>query len=595
MLGPEGDVRFPWMDGTTYPLEVWFYTVRAALCEMDAVVARQQLFQTPITLRRSHPKPVQRAGRTRAAGITLRVGAGRNQGRRGYMEDVDFAHPTVSCGRRSVGLYGVLDGHGGADCAAFVADELPSVLAACLRRHGGKSGTQGVDAPGDGEVLYQAFLDVDADYLSSTHSNAGSTANVLCWDKETGIGFLANSGDTRTVVCGADGRARDVTRDRKATTPEEVARVATAGGFVANGRVMGSLAVARAFGDKALKIPLSAQGVPPCMVGDTSLKPRTAVTPAPELTMFCPRATDQFMVLATDGLWDVFSSQEAVDVVTGKATAMGKCYPPYFLILTPTPNLTLTLTLTLTPNQPLLHLGLLGEGSEDLLLNEAACKSELSRLADDVAALAVKKGSMDNVTVMVVMFDRCEQDAALRDLGDEPVEELKEGSMCAGLDDTFDESAGTEPDEQMSAAPLLSGVRGQPMGTGVTGGSDQQRKQQQSRAGAAVFGSPASPGALEKELGELLGTGTAASNPFASKAPLKVFPAPMGTQPRDVSNRFVTSSGLSNAGPAGGGTDEWSGVGSKENRIATATATAAQGTRDEDEDMMEFLMDDSNF
>jgi len=27
-LGPAGDVRFPWMDGTTYPLAVWYYSVR---------------------------------------------------------------------------------------------------------------------------------------------------------------------------------------------------------------------------------------------------------------------------------------------------------------------------------------------------------------------------------------------------------------------------------------------------------------------------------------------------------------------------------------------------------------------------------------
>jgi len=62
-----------------------------------------------------------------------------------YMEDVDFAYPAVNCGSRSVSLYGVLDGHGGADCAAYVAEELPSKMAATLRSKG--KGTT------DGEVV----------------------------------------------------------------------------------------------------------------------------------------------------------------------------------------------------------------------------------------------------------------------------------------------------------------------------------------------------------------------------------------------------------------------------------------------------------
>jgi serine/threonine protein phosphatase PrpC len=185
------------------------------------------------------------------------------------------------------------------------------------------------------QVLYRAFLEVDAEYLASTHSNAGSTANVLCWDKKAGVGYLANSGDTRTVVCGRNGIARDVTRDRKATTPEEIARVARAGGFVANGRVMGSLAVARAFGDKALKKALHPQGVPPSMLGDARVVPRTAVTSAPEVTTVCPRPSDQFMIMATDGLWDVYTSQEAVEMVAAKATSIGLLGEGRFLRLRP--------------------------------------------------------------------------------------------------------------------------------------------------------------------------------------------------------------------------------------------------------------------
>ena len=49
--------------------------------------------------------------------------------------------------------------------------------------------------------------------------------------------------------------AIDLTIDRKASDPEEVARIAESGGFVANGRVQGTLAVSRALGDSQLKAP----------------------------------------------------------------------------------------------------------------------------------------------------------------------------------------------------------------------------------------------------------------------------------------------------------------------------------------------------
>ena len=78
-----------------------------------------------------------------------------------------------------------------------------------------------------------------------------------------------------------------------------------------NGRVLGSLAVSRALGDAQLKQP-----------------GKRTVIPDPDVTTFRPNACtvtlpsgqealdiDEFIIIATDGLWDVVSSQEAVDYV----------------------------------------------------------------------------------------------------------------------------------------------------------------------------------------------------------------------------------------------------------------------------------------
>lgn len=390
----ENEIRFPWLDGTTYPLEVYFYTLRYTLRYSDESSIMNFLFDTPIPLRRDFPHPIYSNYKSRSSGIYLRVAAGRNQGRRNYMEDVDFAYPSVKSNNKnsntSVGIYGVLDGHGGAQCSAFIADEMTSTLATTLRKHQKNTNFA--------QILYETCLQLDEEYLSSTSNNAGSTANVMLWDKYSGVAYVANVGDTRTVIC-RDNTAYDITQDRKATTPEEIARVARNGGFVANGRVNGSLAVSRAFGDKALKN--SSGNNQSALL--TRLEPTTPVVPTPEITMYCPENYDTFMIIASDGLWDVFSSQQAVDWVREKATTSG----------------------------------LLGGMAVDLLINEAACQPEIETIAQQLAQEAVAKGSMDNITVMLVFFDRSEQDPQLVGLGNQvwPDElEIGDEAIDNGLD-----------------------------------------------------------------------------------------------------------------------------------------------------------------
>lgn len=77
-------------------------------------------------------------------------------------------------------------------------------------------------------------------------------------------------------------------QDHKACDAEEQARVEALGGFVIRRRVMGVLAVARAFGDFLLKKYVPAQ-------------PYTSTTKLD--------ARSQFIILACDGIWDVLEDQ----------------------------------------------------------------------------------------------------------------------------------------------------------------------------------------------------------------------------------------------------------------------------------------------
>lgn len=104
--------------------------------------------------------------------------------------------------------------------------------------------------------------------------------------------YVANCGDSRAVLC-RDGAAVPLTDDHKAAREDETARVEAAGGQILfwNGvRVMGLLAVSRAIGDHSL---------------------RPYVIAEPEVTIVNRHAGDELLVLASDGLWDVMSNQEA--------------------------------------------------------------------------------------------------------------------------------------------------------------------------------------------------------------------------------------------------------------------------------------------
>eukprot|EP00968_Pinguiococcus_pyrenoidosus_P004174 scaffold277_cov261-Pinguiococcus_pyrenoidosus.AAC.3 len=64
--------------------------------------------------------------------------------------------------------------------------------------------------------------------------------------------FIANVGDSRALLCRNGGLVL-ATRDHKASDEVEKERVLKTGGVVINGRVMGQLAVSRAFGDIEFK------------------------------------------------------------------------------------------------------------------------------------------------------------------------------------------------------------------------------------------------------------------------------------------------------------------------------------------------------
>ncbi|XP_020578486.1 probable protein phosphatase 2C 59 [Phalaenopsis equestris] len=185
-----------------------------------------------------------------------------------------------------VGLFGVFDGHGGARAAEYVKQHLFSNLI----KHP-KFNTDIKSAIAD------AYNDTDSEFLRSENGQSrdtGSTAStaILVGDRL----LIANVGDSRAVIC-RGGNAIAVSRDHKPDQTDERQRIEDAGGFVmwaGTWRVGGVLAVSRAFGDRLLK---------------------QYVVADPEIQEVEVDGSLEFLILASDGLWDVVSNEEAVTMV----------------------------------------------------------------------------------------------------------------------------------------------------------------------------------------------------------------------------------------------------------------------------------------
>lgn len=147
------------------------------------------------------------------------------------------------------------------------------------------------------EAISSAFLKFDKHLRIKCHptSNISGCTVVCAFTSPTHI-FIANCGDSRAVLFDKDG-SRFATEDHKPLNPNERTRIINAGG-TATERINGTLAVSRALGDFNFK---DDRRRGPC---------DQLVSPEPEITIIERRPTDEFLVLACDGIWDVLNNHD---------------------------------------------------------------------------------------------------------------------------------------------------------------------------------------------------------------------------------------------------------------------------------------------
>ncbi|EOX99480.1 Phosphatase 2C family protein isoform 7 [Theobroma cacao] len=175
-----------------------------------------------------------------------------------------------------LGLFAIFDGHLGHDVAKYLQVHLFDNI---LKEH--DFWTEMEDA------IRRAYHSTDAEILDKARllGRGGSTAVTAILINGQKL-VVANVGDSRAVIC-KNGVAEQLSVDHEPS--KEKRMIESRGGFVSNlpgdvPRVDGQLAVARAFGDKSLKLHLSSE---------------------PDVTAVPIGDDVEFIILASDGIWKV--------------------------------------------------------------------------------------------------------------------------------------------------------------------------------------------------------------------------------------------------------------------------------------------------
>ena len=223
-------------------------------------------------------------------------------------------------------LFGVFDGHGrrGERVADYVMHEIPKRLRTHPKYQSNLT-----------EALVETYLSVDADIKGKADVEpyrSGSTACIAILQGSTLA--VSNVGDSRAVIGrrrkGGHGRGKatyslpgaatvdkprmqydsvSLTKDQNAKDPTEKRRVLKSGGFVAEPREPGL--PARIYLDKECTLVGLAMSR---SLGDHNMK-QIGVIANPVITHHMITEQDEFLILASDGVWEFISSEEAVRIV----------------------------------------------------------------------------------------------------------------------------------------------------------------------------------------------------------------------------------------------------------------------------------------
>ncbi|KAK4753609.1 hypothetical protein SAY87_001713 [Trapa incisa] len=214
---------------------------------------------------------------------TSGVGIFSIKGKKKIMEDTHRIIPSFS-DRPNRCFFGVYDGHGGRKAADFIAERLHENIVDQMENCGSKE-----------EAVKDGYLKTDHEFLNQGLNSGACCVTALIEGQEI---IVSNVGDCRAVLS-RHGVAEALTKDHRASEVIERKRIEDVGGYVemhrGAWRVHGILSVSRS-------------------IGDAHLKQWVVAEPETRVIQLTPDM--DFLVMASDGLWEQVGNQEAVDTVS---------------------------------------------------------------------------------------------------------------------------------------------------------------------------------------------------------------------------------------------------------------------------------------
>lgn len=233
----------------------------------------------------------------------LKCGSHEIQGHRDHMEDRKKIVKIRLNNVHTCYLLLLCDGHAGEKCSEYVTRILPKLIQSTLKNISSSEKSQDIN-----KLLTKIVLKIDKHYVK-LKDFSGSTCVFALFINN--LIHIVNIGDSRCIIGNSKNLVKLATRDHKPSAPKELKRIYANGGAITNvdtprvyiNQNVGGLAISR-------------------VLGDVHYKGKNIVIANPDIYVRTKLDKDEFIILASDGLWDVVSNKEAIKFVNDRIDLM---------------------------------------------------------------------------------------------------------------------------------------------------------------------------------------------------------------------------------------------------------------------------------
>ena len=206
------------------------------------------------------------------------------------MEDIGVTLPEFITEPKT-SLFGIFDGHGGNDVVKYIKNRLPEIIKSYLEKNNSIE-----------DSFTFAFNKIDEELKFYDSEHTGSTATLVVFQNNKI--YCANVGDSTAFII-YDNFIKKISTDHKCSDPKEEERIILSGGKVTKNRVMGQLVLSRCLGDLYCK--------------------KYGVINTPDISANKIDKNIKYVVIASDGVWDVVNENEILNLSIKQKNAEEFC------------------------------------------------------------------------------------------------------------------------------------------------------------------------------------------------------------------------------------------------------------------------------